>query len=99
MADKQGQERIHTDQHGNSPAAWTAVGIILIASVIAGLSVVMGAWVLFFISAIGLPLVGLIIAKIMASQGLGSTPVRRHTPAEAEERAALEAREHGIKTS
>jgi hypothetical protein len=99
MADKQGQERIHTDHHGNSPAAWTAVGIILIASVIAGLSVVMGAWVLFFISAIGLPLVAVIIGKIMSSQGLGSTPARRHSPAEAEERAAAGAREQGVKTS
>jgi hypothetical protein len=96
MTDPQG----HTKHpgHGNSPAAWTTVTIIIIASVIAGAAVVTGEWWLFLASGVGLPLLGLLIGKIMSSLlGLGSTAQRRHSAAEVDQ-AATETGE-SVKTS
>jgi len=63
--------------HGNSPAAWTAVTIILIGSVVAGVAIIFDAWLWFWIGAVALPVFGLIVGKIMSNAGLGSTPVKR----------------------
>jgi hypothetical protein len=78
MTNAQGTGVIHTS-HGNTPAAWTTVGIILIGSVVAGIAVVLGDWWVFLIGAVGLPVVGLIVGKIMASMGLGNTPLHKHS--------------------
>lgn len=56
--------------HGNTPAAWTAVIIIMIAFVLGTISVIAGNWVLFWISA-GLVVVGGIVGKVMQMMGLG----------------------------
>jgi len=53
------------DAHGNSPAAWTGVAIIAAASVVAGLAVVFGAWILFAIAAVAGPIIGGIVWKLM----------------------------------
>ena len=59
----------HAD-HGNTPAAWTAVIIITIAFILGTLAVILGNWPLFWASA-GLVVVGGIVGKVMSVAGLG----------------------------
>jgi hypothetical protein len=82
MADTQGHGT-HPG-HGNTPAAWTTVTIILVGSTIAGIAVILGDWWMFLASAVGLPLLGLVVGRIMAGLGLGGTPTRRHDRTEVE---------------
>lgn len=60
----------HHDDHGSTPAAWTAVAIITLAFVLGTLAVVLGNWPLFWVSA-GLVVVGGIVGKVLASMGYG----------------------------
>ena len=62
------------DDHGSTPAAWTAVVIITLAFVLGTLAVIWGNWVLFWVSA-GLVVVGGVVGKVMAMMGLGKKPV------------------------
>lgn len=67
------------DRHGQTPAAWTAVTIVMIAFFIGTLGVVLGQYILFWI-AVGLVVLGGIVGKVMAMAGLGmprDTPSRR----------------------
>ncbi len=91
MADPQDRTKHHG--HGNSPAAWTAVAIIMVGSVIAGIAVVLGEWTIFYVAAIGLPLLGLLVGKVMTRMGLGSAPARRHSRSEVDALAAADAEE------
>jgi hypothetical protein len=61
---------VHHDDHGSTPAAWTAVVIIMIAFVVGTLGIMMGNWVMFWI-AVGLVVVGAIVGKVMQMMGLG----------------------------
>lgn len=63
-----------TAHHGNTPAAWTAVFIILIGFVAGGIGLVVGSWPLFWIG-VALAPVGGIVGKVMAKMGLGAEPV------------------------
>jgi len=56
--------------HGNTPAAWTAVTIMMIASVIATLGVMFANWPLFWVG-MALVVVGAIVGKVMQMMGLG----------------------------
>ncbi|MDD2857937.1 MAG: hypothetical protein PHU75_04595 [Candidatus Nanopelagicales bacterium] len=56
--------------HGNTPAAWTAVIIIMIAFVVGTLGVTSGNWVVFWIGA-ALVVIGGIAGKVMQMMGLG----------------------------
>ena len=58
------------DNHGQTPAAWTAVVIIMIAFVVGTLGIIVGQWVLFWVGA-GLVVLGGIVGKVMAMAGLG----------------------------
>ena len=60
----------HHDDHGSTPAAWTAVAIITLAFVLGTLAVMMANWPLFWASA-GLVVVGAIAGKVLAMMGLG----------------------------
>lgn len=60
----------HHDDHGSTPAAWTAVAIITLAFVLGTLAVMMGNWALFWASA-GLVVVGAVAGKVLAMMGLG----------------------------
>ncbi len=62
------------DPHeGNTPAAWTAVIIMLIAFVVGTLGVVIAQpWV--FWAGVALLIVGGIVGKLMAMAGLGQYP-------------------------
>jgi hypothetical protein len=62
--------------HGNTPAAWTGVFIILVGFLVAGLGLVFGNWVVFWIGVAFAPL-GVIVGYVMSKMGLGHDPVRR----------------------
>ena len=58
--------------HGNSTAAWTAVGILLVAALSICLAVVVASWPLA-IGGIVLAVVGVAAGKILAMAGFGAT--------------------------
>jgi len=64
------QQTAHHDDHGSTPAAWTAVVLITLAFVIGTLAVILGNWPLFW-GAVALVVVGAIVGKVMAMMGLG----------------------------
>lgn len=70
----------HADNHGQTPAAWTAVIIIMVASFVSTLGVVLGSWVTFWVG-VGLVVLGAVVGKVMQMMGLGATPRHPHPPA------------------
>jgi hypothetical protein len=62
--------------HGNTPAAWTGVTIILIGFLVGGIGLVISSWTLFWVGVALFP-IGLIVGKIMQKMGLGAEPVGR----------------------
>jgi hypothetical protein len=58
------------DSHGASPAAWTAVGIVLFASLVMSIAVVVAWPWLFFVGA-GLAVVGGLSGKLLSMLGFG----------------------------
>ena len=59
------------DPHeGNTPAAWTAVTIMLIAFVVGTVGVCMTQWWMLYLG-FGIFIVGAIVGKVMAMMGLG----------------------------
>jgi hypothetical protein len=57
--------------HGNSPAAWTAVTIVLIAFTLGAIAMVLGPnWVLFWIS-VAIAVIGALTGKVMQLLGFG----------------------------
>jgi hypothetical protein len=63
-------ETEHHDRHGQTPAAWAAVTIVVVAFFVGTLGVVIGQWVMFWIG-VGLVVLGGIVGKVMAMAGLG----------------------------
>ena len=64
-------EEAPQDLHGNSPAAWTAVTIVLIAFTIGAIAMVLGPnWVLFWIS-VAIAVLGALTGKVMQLLGFG----------------------------
>lgn len=61
------------DNHGQTPAAWTTVIIIMVASVVATVGIVIGSWPMFWVG-IALVVVGAVVGKVMAMAGLGKQP-------------------------
>jgi hypothetical protein len=57
--------------HGNTPAAWSGVVLILVGFVLAGIALVVGTWLLFWIG-VGFGVLGPIVGKIMQKMGLGT---------------------------
>lgn len=62
--------------HGNTPAAWTGVTIMLIGFVVGGIGLVMGSMLVFWIG-VALQPIGLVAGKVMQMMGLGAEPLRR----------------------
>ena len=62
--------------HGNTPAAWTGVTLMLIGFVVGGIGLVIGEMLLFWIG-VALQPVGIIAGAIMAKMGMGAQPVSR----------------------
>jgi hypothetical protein len=59
------------DDHGNTPAAWTAVIIMTGAFLNGAVAVIMQNWTLFWIGGVGLFVVGAIVGKVMQMMGMG----------------------------
>jgi hypothetical protein len=60
----------HHDNHGQTPAAWTAVVIITLAFVVGTVGMVIGQWWMFWVG-VGMVVLGGIAGKIMSMAGLG----------------------------
>jgi len=61
----------HHDDHGSTPAAWTAVTIIMVAFVVGGIGVLISeAWV--FWAGLVLVVVGVVVGKVMQMMGMGA---------------------------
>ncbi len=61
--------------HGNTPAAWTAVTIVLIGFVVGGIGLVIESMPVFWIG-VALGPIGTIIGVAMSKMGYGAEPVR-----------------------
>jgi hypothetical protein len=58
--------------HGNTPAAWTGVTIMLIGWCVGAIGLVTGpSWLLFWIG-VALQPIGLVVGKVMAMMGMGA---------------------------
>lgn len=60
------------DNHGNTPAAWTAVMIALAAFVVGGIGLMVGSMAIFWIG-VALGPIALIVGYVMARMGLHSS--------------------------
>jgi hypothetical protein len=60
------------DNHGNTPAAWTAVMIALASFVVGGVGLMVGSMAVFWIGVALAPL-ALIVGYVMARMGLHSS--------------------------
>jgi hypothetical protein len=60
----------HHDDHGSTPAAWTAVTIIMIAFVVGTLALMLGSWPMFGVG-VALVVLGAIVGKVMQMMGMG----------------------------
>ena len=59
------------DSHGSTPAAWTAVTIIMVAFLIGGVGVVAALPWLFW-AGVALVVVGIVVGKVMQMMGMGA---------------------------
>jgi hypothetical protein len=62
--------------HGNTPAAWTGVLIILVGFVVGGLGLVIASWTMFWVGVVIIAL-GPIVGKVMQKMGLGIETARQ----------------------
>jgi hypothetical protein len=62
------------EYHGNTAQNWTAVTIIMIASLIGTVAVVIGNWSMFWIGGVGGVVLGLVVGKVMGMMGMGPSP-------------------------
>ena len=65
--------------HGNTPAAWTGVLVILVGFVVGGIGLIISSWPVFWVG-VAIGVLGPIVGKIMQKMGLGAEPVgaQRH---------------------
>ena len=59
------------NDHGNTPAAWTAVIIMIIGFVVGAIAVILLKWPLFWIGGVGVVVLGAIVGKVMQMMGMG----------------------------
>ena len=61
--------------HGNTPAAWAGVLIVLIGFIVGGVGLVIGSMTVFWVG-VALGPIGGIAGMVMSKMGLGEHPVR-----------------------
>ena len=61
------------EDHGSTPAAWTAVVIITLAFTVGTVALILANWPLFCVG-VALVFVGAAVGKVMALMGLGKKP-------------------------
>jgi hypothetical protein len=59
-----------SDNHGNTPAAWTAVTVVLLGFVVGGIGLMMESWPVFWVGVALAPL-GVIVGAVMSKMGHG----------------------------
>lgn len=59
------------DDHGSTPAAWTAVTIITVAFLVGGIGVLVAQPWLFWAGVV-LVVVGIVVGKVMQMMGMGA---------------------------
>lgn len=69
------------EDHGSTPAAWTAVVVILVGSVIGAVGVVLLNWLMFGVGVVVMFLGG-IVGKVMQMMGMGKTVAYQQEAAE-----------------
>ncbi|WP_375431727.1 HGxxPAAW family protein [uncultured Friedmanniella sp.] len=57
--------------HGRTTAAWTGSLIAMLATIMGGIGVMMQNWVLFW-AAVGVMVIGLVLAKVLQATGHGA---------------------------
>ncbi len=62
------------EDHGSTPAAWTAVVIIILAFAVGTVAIILANWPLFWVGT-GLVVLGAVVGKVMAMMGLGKKTV------------------------
>lgn len=58
--------------HGNTPAAWTAVTLVLVAFIVSGTGMMMENWPIIWVGAALVP-VGLLAGVILSKMGYGES--------------------------
>ena len=61
-----------SDNHGNTPAAWTAVIVVLAGFVVGGIGLMIGSMTMFWVG-VALAPVGVVIGSIMSKMGHGAS--------------------------
>jgi hypothetical protein len=56
--------------HGSTPAAWTAVTLILVAFLVGAIGLVIGNWVIFW-AGVAVGVIALVVGKVMQAMGMG----------------------------
>ncbi len=57
--------------HGSTPAAWTAVTLVLIAFCVSGVGLMIDNWVVFWVG-VALVAVSIVVGKVMQAMGMGT---------------------------
>ena len=57
--------------HGNTPAAWTAVCLALAGFIVAGVGLMVGSWIVFWVG-VALAPIAVIVGMIMGKMGLNA---------------------------
>ena len=68
---------VQHEDHGSTPAAWTAVIIIALAFVVGTLAVILGNWPMFWVG-VGMVVLGAVAGKVLSMMGLGKKPDAGH---------------------
>ena len=58
------------DNHGQTPAAWTAVTIMMVGFIVGSIAVVQLNWVLLIVGTV-IIVAGAVVGKVMAMMGMG----------------------------
>jgi hypothetical protein len=58
------------DNHGQTPAAWTAVTIMMVGFIVGSVAVVQLNWVLLIVGTV-IIVAGAVVGKVMAMMGMG----------------------------
>ena len=61
-----------SSRHGNTPAAWTAVGVMFVGFLISGFALPLELPWLFFVG-LGVVALGAVLGKVMSMMGMGAT--------------------------
>jgi hypothetical protein len=65
----------HQDNHGQTPAAWTTVTIVMVAFVVGAVGILISTPWVFWVG-VGLVVLAVIVGKVMSMMGLGDDEVQ-----------------------